>query len=143
MSIWQKNYDLEYLNDDSTTELHANLGIRIAEIGADYLAGQMPVDQRTIQPFGILHGGASCVLAESLGSIGANMCIADKSKIAVGMSLNASYMRQVPSGEMVYALAKPLHLGQKSQIWQIKLRNANDKPTGIVILTMAVIDAKA
>ncbi len=118
------------------------LGIELIEISQDAVKGRMPVDQRTVQPHGILHGGASCLFAETLGSIAANLTLDLKESIAVGQSLNASHVRPVTGG-YVYATARPRHRGRKSQVWEIDIVNEAQDLVCLVTLTMAVIPARA
>ena len=98
------------------------LGITIDEVGDDYLKGSMPVDHRTRQSMGILHGGASVVLAETLGSLAANFCVDLSKNVAVGMQINANHLRPALRGR-VLGTARPIHLGQKTQVWNIQIEN--------------------
>jgi len=115
------------------------MGIEYVEIGDDYVIGRIPVDERTVQPFGILHGGSSVVLAETLGSMAANYCLRKENQIAVGLDINANHIRSVTKG-WVYGTARPVHIGGTTQGWEIKLENEEGKLTCISRLTMAVID---
>lgn len=138
MSIWFKAYtikDIQWmLNDNMCT----TIGIEITELTADSIKGKMPVDHRTVQPMKILHGGASVALAESLGSIGSNL-IVDNSKYAcVGLDINANHLRPASSG-YVYAEAKPIHIGKKTHVWSIEIKNEEGKMVCISRLTMAVV----
>ncbi len=142
MSIWFQDYTLDDLNKDrGLTKDHINkhLGIIITEIGEDFLKGTMPVDHRTVQPFGILHGGASCVLAETLGSVASWMCIDFHKFMAVGIELNASHLRSISSGE-VTGICKPVRVGRGMHVWQIDLFNPEGKMTCTTRLTCAVKD---
>jgi 1,4-dihydroxy-2-naphthoyl-CoA hydrolase len=116
-----------------------HLGIEITEIGSDFLKGKMPVDHRTVQPMNILHGGASVALAETLGSIAAVLTVEPSKYSCVGMEINANHIRPVSSG-YVYATARPVHLGKKSQVWTIDIVNEQDKIVCVSRITMAVID---
>lgn len=116
----------------------AHLGITLTEIGADYICGKMPVDERTKQPHGLLHGGASVVLAESLGSIGANYMVDQEKYVCVGLEINANHIRAVKNG-YVYGRAQVLHAGNTTQIWEIKITNEENKLVCISRLTMAVL----
>lgn len=139
-SIWfDPDIDLELLNKRNQKTMLEHLDITLDEIGPDFLSGSMPVDHRTIQPFQILHGGASCVLAESLGSIAANMVIDSSKYKAVGQSLQASHLRPGLKGR-IHGKAIPLHLGRKSHVWKIDLYNEEKKVICHVTLTMAVIE---
>ena len=138
MSIWKKNTGLERLNETSRNTLTAHLGILYTEIGDDFITGTMPVDSRTVQPYGLLHGGASLVLAETLGSVAGNLSV-EEHKICVGLEVNANHVRAVKSG-IVTGTAKALHLGATTQIWSIEIKNARDKLVCISRLTLAVIN---
>ena len=118
-----------------------HLAIEITELGNDYVKGRMPVDHRTVQPMNILHGGASVALAESLGSIGAYLTVDPTRNHCVGMEINANHLRPVSSG-YVYATAKPIHLGKKSQVWSIEIVDEKGKFVCISRITMAVVDIK-
>jgi len=114
------------------------LGIEYVEVGDDYIMGRIPVDERTVQPFGILHGGASVLLAETLGSMAANYCLRQDNQIAVGLDINANHIRSATTG-WVYGTARPVHLGGTTQVWEIRLENEDGKLTCLSRLTMAVI----
>lgn len=117
-----------------------HVGIELTDIGEDYLEARMPVDQRTTQPFGILHGGASCVLAESLGSVAAWMCIDPDKYRAVGLDINANHIRAVTEG-FVIGRASPLHVGRRTQVWGIDItEETTGKRVCVSRLTVAVID---
>jgi 1,4-dihydroxy-2-naphthoyl-CoA hydrolase len=116
-----------------------HLGIEYLELGDDYLTARMPVDHRTRQTEGILHGGASVVLAETLGSIAARLCLGNENKTVVGLEINANHLRPVRSG-WVTGTARPVHLGTKTQIWEIRISNDQDKLVCISRLTIANID---
>lgn len=140
-SIWFEPFTLEQLHSRGLKTMVHHLDIEFTEIGDDYLKATMPVNEKTQQYMGILHGGASCVLAETIGSVAAN-CVIDHTKYrAVGQEINASHLRPVPHGEAVTAIATPLMLGRRSQVWEIKLYNDQGKINCISRLTMAVIDA--
>jgi 1,4-dihydroxy-2-naphthoyl-CoA hydrolase len=121
------------------THMVKHLGIEYTEIGTDYIKGKMPVDSRTQQPMGILHGGASVVLAETLGSVGANLCIDTSKYFCVGLDINANHIRSVKAG-WVYGKATILHNGKKTQVWEIKITNEDEQLVCISRLTMAVIE---
>ncbi|MCW6032950.1 hotdog fold thioesterase [Pantoea sp. JK] len=137
MAIWKRSVDVETLNKMGENSLVAHLGIVFTTIGEDYLEATMPVDARTQQPFGLLHGGASVVLAESLGSIAGYLSIED-GKSVVGIEVSASHHRAVSSGE-VYGICRPLHLGARNQSWQIEIRNVRDQLCCTSRLTVAVL----
>ena len=119
--------------------LVSNLGIEFTEINEDYITAKMPVDQRTFQPFGLLHGGASMALAETLGSIASHLITDPDRSVCVGMEINGNHIRPVSSG-WVTGVVKPVHIGKKSHIWEIRINNPDNKLVCISRLTMAVID---
>ncbi len=137
MTIWKKDLSLEQLNQGRKNTLVETLDIKITEIGDDYLVATMPVDQRTHQPMGIMHGGASVSLAETVGSIAAFMSV-DNDHYCVGLEINANHIRAVRSG-LVTATAKPLHQGKSTQVWEIKIHNEEGKLACASRLTMAVL----
>jgi len=139
LAIWHRNYTLDELNHNGADTLTRHIGIEITEIGADYLRGTMPVDERTKQPAGILHGGASVALAETLGSMAANMCVDRDTTLCVGLEINANHVRAARDG-VVTGTARPLHLGGATQVWEIRIDNTGGKPVCISRLTMAVLD---
>jgi len=143
MSIWfYEDLNLKKVNARGEKTLVEHIDIQVTEIGDDFIAGTMPVDERTIQPLGLLHGGASCVLAESLGSIAANMCLDPEKQVAVGQSINASHIRSARSGR-VTGKAKALHLGRSSQVWEILIHDEDQKLVCVSRLTMSVIDRRS
>ncbi|CAQ83997.1 MULTISPECIES: hotdog fold thioesterase [Photorhabdus] len=117
--IWKRDIGLESLNKVSSQCMMGHLGIKITHIGDNFIEGTMPVDYRTQQPFGLLHGGASVVLAESLGSLAGYLCSEGEKKV-VGLEINANHIRSVRSGE-VKGVCKPLHLGRNHQVWRIDI----------------------
>ncbi len=140
-TIWfRDDYDLNQVNQRGKNTLVEHLEIDCTELGDDYLLGTMPVDERTVQPAQILHGGASCVLAESLGSIAANMVIDTDKFIAVGQSLTANHIRPGLKGTKVTGKAQPIHLGRKSQVWNIDIVNEDQKLVCQSTLTMAIVE---
>jgi 1,4-dihydroxy-2-naphthoyl-CoA hydrolase len=140
MSIWRNATTLEELQSTSANTLIELLGIRFTEIGPDYLRAAMPVDARTHQPSGVLHGGASVALAETLGSTAANLCVDRQREICMGQEINANHLRPVASG-LVTATARPLHRGNRSQVWQIEIRDERERLVCVSRLTMAVVAA--
>lgn len=114
------------------------LDMHITEVGDDYLKGDMPVDHRTVQPYGILHGGASVALAETLGSVAAHMVVDSSKFYTVGMEINANHLRPVKSGRVV-GTARPIHLGKSSQVWSIEIHNEENKLVCVSRITMAVV----
>ena len=138
MSIWFKEPDLEEINSWSKGTLLEHIGIEVTEVGDDYLEGTMPADHRTFQPYGLVHGGANIVLAETLGSIGGMLTIDPDKYICVGQEVNGNHLRGVRSG-VVRGRAEQVHAGSKSQVWEIKLYDSNNKLSCISRLTLAVV----
>ncbi len=138
MSIWRSPCSLDELNAMDAGTLGERIGIRFSEIGADYLRGTLPVDERTKQPFGLLHGGASVALAESLGSMGANMCVDRARYRCVGQEINANHVRAARAG-LVTGTARPLYLGGRSQVWSIELVDESARLVCIARLTVSVL----
>ncbi|OED41529.1 thioesterase [Endozoicomonas sp. (ex Bugula neritina AB1)] len=134
MSIWKRSLDADDFPFKESMVTH--VGIEITEQGEDFLKGTMPVDHRTVQPMGILHGGASVVLAETLGSIAANMCC-DDGYYCVGLEINANHIRPATSGK-VTGIAKAVHIGRATQIWEIRIEDNQGRLTCISRITMAV-----
>lgn len=140
MSIWKTDATVEQLAEKSRHTLVEQLGIEFLEIGDSFLKARMPVDSRTIQPAGILHGGASAALAETLGSIAASLCVDVETKTIVGLELNANHVRPVKSG-WVTGVTTPIHIGKSTQIWEIRIVNEQEKLVCISRLTLAVVNA--
>lgn len=140
MAIWTRPVDLAAVIASTQNSVINALGIEITEIGDDFLRGRMPVDARTKQPHGILHGGSSVVLAETLGSLAANYCLRGEDQYAVGLEVNANHLRSVSSG-WVIGTARPIHIGGSTQVWEIRIENEQGKATCISRITMAVIRA--
>jgi 1,4-dihydroxy-2-naphthoyl-CoA hydrolase len=132
----------EQLNKISKGSMMEHLGIEITETGTDYLCGKMPVDHRTKQPYGLLHGGASVVLAETLGSIGSNILIDQSTHYIVGLEINANHIKSVKDG-YVFGKASIVHAGSKTHIWEIKITNEQNQLLCISRLTVMVIEKKA
>jgi 1,4-dihydroxy-2-naphthoyl-CoA hydrolase len=139
MSIWHTPLSVEQLNSRQERTLLDSLGIRFTEIGDDFVRGTMPVDERTHQPYGLLHGGASVALAETLGSTGANLCVDPNRQRCVGQEINANHLRSMRRGE-VTGTARPVHLGGRSQVWSIEIEDEAGALVCISRLTMAVLD---
>ncbi len=138
---FHSQFTLKNINKLSEGCMVGYLGIEITEIGNDFLIGKMPVDHRTKQPFGLLHGGASVVLAETLGSI-ASAGIADPTKQqAVGLEINANHIKSAYSG-YVTGVAKPVHIGKRTHIWEIKISNEKNELVCISRFTAYIIDKK-
>jgi 1,4-dihydroxy-2-naphthoyl-CoA hydrolase len=142
MAIWKQPIDLERVNAWSAGTMVEHLGIRITEIGDDYLRGTMPVDARTKQPFGLLHGGASVALAETLGSVAGALCTDASKEMAVGLDINANHVRAMTDG-VVIGTARVLHLGRNTQVWEIRIENDAGKLVCISRLTLAVVPRAA
>ena len=136
--IWHKTPDIDELNQRGKGTAVSALGIEITEVGADFLKGSMPVDERTRQPLGLLHGGASVLFAESLGSIAANYVIDHDKAYCVGMEVNANHIRGIREG-VVTGVTRALHIGRSSQVWEIKIHDSRDRLICISRLTMAVV----
>jgi 1,4-dihydroxy-2-naphthoyl-CoA hydrolase len=138
MTIWRTFSSLAELNAGRPGTLIEHLGIEFTELGDDYIRATMPVDERTRQPYGLLHGGASVALAETLGSTGAALCIDAAEYQCVGQEINANHVRAARSG-LVTGTARPIHLGGRTQVWSIEVRNDAGKLVCISRLTVAVI----
>jgi 1,4-dihydroxy-2-naphthoyl-CoA hydrolase len=138
MSIWRSPRTVAELNENRKGTLIENLGILFTEIGADFVRGTMPVDTRTVQPYGLLHGGASVALAETLGSMGASMCVDTAEFQVVGQEINANHVRAARGG-LVTGTARAAHLGGRTHVWTIEIVNEAQKLVCISRITMAVI----
>ena len=136
--IWQKNFTLENLNQLCSNSAVSYLGIEISAFGEDWIEATMPVDHRTMQPFGLLHGGISVALAETIGSLAGSLCL-EEGKTAVGLDINANHLRSVRSGK-VTARATPINLGRNIQVWQIDIRTEENKLYCVSRLTLSVIN---
>jgi 1,4-dihydroxy-2-naphthoyl-CoA hydrolase len=137
-NIWKVPVDLALLNQRSISTLTEHLNIVFTEVDPHSLSATMPVDFRTIQPSGILNGGATAALAETVASTAANFCIDPKTHFCVGLDLNINHLKQVQTGK-VKAIAKPFHLGKTTQVWEIKVYNEEKKLISIARMTMAVL----
>lgn len=138
-SPWRRAYSVAELNALSPGTMLEVLGIEVTEVGAAHLCARMPVDDRTVQPYRLLHGGASVALAESLGSIGSTMTIDTTTTQAVGQSITANHLRTVRSG-FVTGTARPVHLGRRSQVWDIGIVDEEGRPVCLSRLTLALLD---
>lgn len=142
MSIWFKsNWSLDAIKNMGKNTMGDYLGIEFTEIGSDYLKATMPVDHRTKQPYGLLHGGASVVLAETLGSVGAALVIDLNEYVCVGQEINANHIRSVSEG-FVTGITNPIHIGSSSQVWEIKIFDQAEKLVCISRITIAVLKKK-
>jgi 1,4-dihydroxy-2-naphthoyl-CoA hydrolase len=142
MALWKTTPILEQLNAAGRNTMIETLGIELTDIGDDYVRGTMPVDARTHQPYGLLHGGASVALAETLGSMAAMLCIDASREVTVGLDINANHLRAVRSG-IVTGTARPLHVGRSTQVWEVRIEDASGKLVCIARLTMAVVPKQA
>jgi len=138
MSIWKTRPDVDALNALHRGTAVERLGILVVGVGDDYLEGTMPVDARTVQPAGLLHGGASVLLAETLGSAAANHCVDATTSICVGLDVNANHVRGARSG-LVTGRARPLHLGRTSHVWEIRIQDETGALVCIARLTTTVM----
>ncbi|MBX9744899.1 MAG: PaaI family thioesterase [Chlamydiales bacterium] len=137
-TIWTTPFTLEELNQRAENSLSAHLGIEFIEMGENFLTASMPIDQRTKQPMGIMHGGASSALAETVGSAAANYCIDQHEYVCVGLDLNINHIRSIRLG-LVRAVATPFHLGKTTQVWDIKIWDESKRLISIARLTVAVL----
>lgn len=142
MSIWFEDYTVDHLNGFRNKNMGNALGIEFTKIGEDFLRGTMPVDERTKQPFGILHGGASCVLAETLGSVAAWMCIDPNKYFTVGLDINANHVQSMTEGHVI-GTAKPLHIGRSTHVWEILIHDEQERLVCVSRLTVLVKDKVA
>jgi 1,4-dihydroxy-2-naphthoyl-CoA hydrolase len=139
MSIWRTQTSVEQLQEHSRNTLAETVGIRVTEVGPDFLRATMPVNPKTHQPMGVLHGGASVALAETVGSLAATMCIDRTLYVCLGQEINANHLRPISSGT-VTATARPYHIGKRSHVWSIEIRDEQEKLVCISRLTIAVVD---
>jgi len=139
MSIWFRRFTLDEVRVFQRDTMGEHLGIEVSDVGADYLEATMPVDHRTMQPDGILHGGASVALAETLGSVGGNLCVDRALFQVVGQEINANHLRPAMTGR-VTGRAQPIHLGRRSQVWNIEIRDDRRRLVCVSRLTIAVIE---
>ncbi|MFA7275976.1 MAG: hotdog fold thioesterase [Pseudobdellovibrionaceae bacterium] len=138
--IWFKPYTLENLTTLRKANMGEHVGFEFTAIGPDFLKGRLPVDHRTTQPFGILHGGASCVLSETLGSVAAWMTIDPDLYRAVGLEINCNHIRAITEG-FVTGMCTSLHVGRRTQVWQTDItEDATGKRVAISRLTLSIID---
>ena len=140
--MFKRHLDLNRIQSFSKNSMVEHLGIEFTEMGEDYISAKMPVDHRTMQPYRLLHGGASVVLAETLGSIAADASLDDPQKTCVGLEINANHIRGVREG-FVYGTARPLHIGRSTQVWEIKIVDEWQRLVCISRITMAIVDKKS
>lgn len=138
MPIWNRPVDLDAAQRFCRGTLAEALGLRFLAIGDDWLSASMPVDARTRQPLGLLHGGASVALAETLGSFGGWLCLPPAAGQVVGLEINANHLRAVREGEVV-GTARPIHLGRATQVWDIRIVDAEQRLVCVSRLTLAVV----
>lgn len=141
MDIFPKDLALDTLNRLSVNTMAEAIGIQFTAIGPDYLQAKMPVDPRTHQPYGLLHGGASVALAETLGSVAATCCVDSARQFCVGLEINANHIRGVRQG-FVMGTTRPVHIGKKTQVWEIRIVNEQEELVCISRITLAVLDKK-
>jgi 1,4-dihydroxy-2-naphthoyl-CoA hydrolase len=142
MGIWRAAPTAEELTARGGSSMPGFLGIRFLEIGADFLRASMPVNERTHQPFGLLHGGASVALAETVGSVASMLCVDAAEYLCVGQEINANHVRGVSSGT-VTATARPFHLGTRSHVWHIEIRDESERLVCVSRLTMAIVERRS
>ena len=142
--IWKQPANLEYLNQLNKNTLNESFGIEFTEIGPDYLVATMPVTASNVQPFRILHGGASVCLAETLGSVASMLCIEDMDKYtAVGLEVNANHLRSVKEGGMVTGTCRPVRVGRSVHVWQIEINDQFGQMSCISRLTVSIIEKRS
>ena len=138
---WNPAVTLELLNSLGKNTLVETLGIEVTKLGDSTIEARMPVDRRTHQPYGLLHGGASVALAETLGSLAAHCTLTDKNKYCVGIEINANHLRSVTTG-YVTGVASPIHIGGRTQVWEIRISNEAGELVCVSRITMAVVDKR-
>ena len=137
----EKQEKIKRINDGIKNTMTSTIGIEITDIGDDFICGKMPVDERTIQPFGLLHGGASAALAETLGSIAGGIKVYQNNETVVGIEINANHLKSARDG-WVYGKATPIRIGRKIQVWNIEITNESNDLICVSRLTLAVIQKK-
>ncbi len=138
MRIWKQDTALDGLNQLGRGTMIETLGIRIVEVGDDFIRGSMPVDRNTRQPYGLLHGGASVALAETLGSLAGSLCVNSLHEFVVGLDINANHVRAVSRG-IVIGTARALHLGRTTQVWEIRIDDESQRLVCISRVTLTVV----
>lgn len=139
--LWKRKPDVDALRQSMQGTLLEHLGLTLEGIGDDWLSVRMPVDHRSIQPYGILHGGASVALAESLGSLASVLCIEDPSThTPVGVEINANHLRPVPSGQFVVGTLSPIRIGRRMHVWNIEIRDPQERLVCISRLTIMIVE---
>jgi 1,4-dihydroxy-2-naphthoyl-CoA hydrolase len=138
MSIWHSTVTIEQLQALGNSTMGGHLGIEFTEIGENYLKARMPVDHRTRQPYGLLHGGASATLAETLGSVASAFVIDPEQFLCVGLEINANHIRGVKEG-WVFGMVTPLHIGGSTHVWEIRIIDQQEKLVCVSRLTVAIL----
>jgi 1,4-dihydroxy-2-naphthoyl-CoA hydrolase len=141
MGIFKPEITVESLNKWGPGTMAETIGIEFTAVGDDYLEARMPVDHRTQQPMGLLHGGASVALAETMGSVAAMSCLDETKQYCVGLEINANHIRSARSG-FVKGITKAIHIGKKTQVWEIRITNEQEELVCISRITMAVLDKR-
>ncbi|MEO5673253.1 MAG: hotdog fold thioesterase [Chitinophagales bacterium] len=141
MKIWRQDWTIEHLNSFHKNTMQDFLGLEFLEIGDDFLKARMPVNERTKQPMGLLHGGANVVLAESLGSVASVMCADIEKQTVVGLEINANHLKAVREGHIT-GITRPVHIGRSTQVWEIKIYNDAGQLTCISRITNAILERK-
>jgi 1,4-dihydroxy-2-naphthoyl-CoA hydrolase len=139
MTIWRTQTSVEQIREFSRETLADTIGIRVTEIGPDFLRATMPVNPKVHQPLGVLHGGASVALAETVGSVAATLCVDREKYVCLGQEINANHLRPISAG-IVTATARPFHIGKRSHVWSIEIRDEEERLVCVSRLTMAVVD---
>jgi len=141
MSIWRVAATPEQLTERGSRSMPGFLGMRFLEVGADFLRATMPVNERTLQPFGLLHGGASVALAETVGSVASTLCVDGEQFMVVGQEINANHLRGISCGT-VTATARPFHIGRSSHVWHIEIHDEHERLVCVSRLTIAVVERR-
>lgn len=141
MSLFRSEITLPQVQKMASNTMVEHLGIEFTRMGDDFIEARMPVDHRTHQPLGMLHGGASVALAETLGSIAATCCVDTQLQYCVGLDINANHVKSIRSG-FVIGIARPIHVGKKTHVWEIRITNEQQELICISRITMAVIDKR-
>ena len=139
--MFNPNVTTGHLNAMFKNTMMEHVGMEIIEVSTDMIKARMPVDHRTHQPYGLLHGGASAVLAETIGSIASSLIIDNETQICVGIDINVSHIKGIRSGN-VYGTTKPVHIGGKIHVWEIRITNEEDELIALSKLTMAILDKR-
>ena len=142
MAIWYQPFDVDKMNALAANNMGQHIGIEFLEAGEDFLTARMPVDHRTVQPYGILHGGASVTLAETVGSVASHFVVNNELFQSVGLEINANHIRAVRSG-FVTAKCTPLHIGGSTHVWDIKITDEAGKLVCVSRLTVAIIKKRS